>query len=67
MGIYTDPALLQWFQTQYPKYAKNKLDMGKSCIRFKNINDIPYDLIGQLAGKITVAQRIKSYEQSHKK
>lgn len=45
MGIYADQALLDWFVAQYPKHCKNKLDMGKSCIRFKNIKQIPYQLI----------------------
>jgi hypothetical protein len=62
MGIYTDQKLLTWFTSEYPKYCKLKLDMGKSCIRFKNINYIPYQLIGELASKITVNDWIKQYE-----
>lgn len=46
MGRYADPKLLSWFVTNYPKYCKYKLDMGKSCIRFKKLDAIPYDLIG---------------------
>jgi hypothetical protein len=48
MGIYSDPALLDWFVKEYPKHSKQKLDMGKSCIRFKKLDDIPYQLIGAL-------------------
>ena len=66
MGIYSDPQLLDWFVNEYPKYSKQKLDMGKSCIRFKKIEEIPYDLIGELMKKITVQQWIEKYEAMHK-
>ncbi len=62
MGIYASPALYDWFVTEYPKHAKYKLDMGKSCIRFKKPEDIPYELIGQLASKMTVNEWIATYE-----
>jgi len=64
MGIYSDENLLAWFKEQYPKHCKNKLDMGKSCIRFKRIEQIPYQLIGELAAKVTVKQWIEQYEQA---
>ena len=67
MGIYSDPDLLKWFTTEFPKHSKRKLDMGKSCIRFKNMNDIPYDLIGELATKMTPQQWIDRYEEVLKK
>ena len=51
MGIYADQKLMDWFLAEYPKHSDSKLDMGKSCIRFKKINEIPYKLIGELAGK----------------
>jgi len=62
MGIYASPTLHDWFVAEYPKHAKYKLDMGKSCIRFKKPEDIPYDLIGQLASKMTVNEWIAAYE-----
>lgn len=62
MGIYADNKLLDWFTEAYPQHCKTKLDMGKSCIRFKKINDIPYALIGALATKMTVQQWIDTYE-----
>ncbi|MDM1542258.1 DUF1801 domain-containing protein [Empedobacter sp. 189-2] len=64
MGIYSDKKLLNWFIEEYPKHAKRKLDMGKSCIRFKKTDDIPYDLIGKLASKITPDQWIATYEKN---
>ena len=67
MGIYADENLLKWFTDEYPKYCKNKLDMGKSCIRFKKINDIPYELMGELSGKISAEQWIEIYERELKR
>lgn len=64
MGIYADEALLQWFTNEYAKRCKYKLDMGKSCIRFKKMDDIPYDLIGELVAKMTVGDWITLYEKS---
>tara|TARA_R110002050_G_scaffold59259_2_gene132672 strand:- start:140061 stop:140516 length:456 start_codon:yes stop_codon:yes gene_type:complete len=66
-GIYASKELYNWLLAAYPKHCKRKIDMGKSCIRFKNINDIPYDLIGELCAKITVAQWIELYEKNIKK
>ena len=67
MGIYSDPELLKWFTEEYPKHANGKLDMGKSCIRFKNPKNIPFDLLGQLTTKITVDDWIETYERVLKK
>jgi len=67
MGIYCDPDLLNWFVEQYPKHAKGKLDMGKSCIRFKNPKNIPFELLGELTTKISVDQWIEIYETQLKK
>lgn len=67
MGIYSDKNLLNWFVSEYPKHVKTKLDMGKSCIRFKNTKEIPYNLIGQLVSRMTVEQWINIYEQAWKK
>jgi len=67
MGIYAIPELLAWFTEEYAKLNIGKLDMGKSCIRFKNIEKIPYQLIGELCSKITVEQWIECYEKNYKK
>ncbi len=67
MGVYADPNLLKWFTTEYPKHSKAKLDMGKSCIRFKKPEHIPYKLIGQLIKKISVKDWINTYESNYKK
>lgn len=67
MGIYSKPELLEWFAAEYPKHSKLKLDMGKSCIRFKKMDQIPFELIGELMKKITVEDWIKIYEGNLKK
>jgi Domain of unknown function (DU1801) len=67
MGVYADPKLLKWFQDAHAKASPKKLDMGKSCIRYKKAEDIPYKLIGELAAKITVDEWIATYEKEFKK
>lgn len=67
MGVYANPDLLNWFVGEYPKHSKSKLDMGKACIRFKKMNDIPYDLIAELIAKVSVEKWIESYESAFKK
>jgi uncharacterized protein YdhG (YjbR/CyaY superfamily) len=62
MGIYAEPALLDWFVAEYPKHVKSKLDMGKSCIRFKKMEEIPFDLIGELMKKMSPQDWINIYE-----
>ena len=66
MGLYVSPELLNWFKSEYPKHSNTKLDMGKSCIRFKKFNEIPYELIGILSNKMTVKNWIDIYEQNIK-
>ncbi len=66
MGMYADPQLLKWFEKEYPKHAKHKLDMGKSCVRFKKIEEIPYQLIGELMKKMSAKDWIAKYESMYK-
>jgi uncharacterized protein YdhG (YjbR/CyaY superfamily) len=67
MCVYADPKLHKWFVDEYAKTGLGKLDMGKSCIRFKNPAKIPYQLIGELAAKVTPQQWIATYEKNYKK
>ena len=67
MGLYADPELLNWFKSEYPKHSNTKLDMGKSCIRFKKFNEIPYELIGILSNRMTLKNWIDIYEYKIKK
>ena len=64
MGLCADSKLLGWFTSEYTKYCKFKLNMGKSCIRFKKINDIPYELIGRLSKRMTTKDWISIYEEN---
>ena len=64
MGIYANKELYDWFVAEYPKYSTRKLDMGKSCIRFKKFEEIPFDLIGELVTKISVEDWIATYESA---
>ncbi|WP_411843396.1 DUF1801 domain-containing protein [Salinicoccus sp. HZC-1] len=62
MGIYQDQALYDWFVDEYSKYMSTKLNMGKSCIRFTNPKKVPYELLGELAEKMTVDEWTRLYE-----
>ena len=64
MNLYANKSLMEWFTAEYPKHSKAKLDIAKSCMRFKKLDQIPYELIGELAQKITVQQWIKTYEET---
>jgi len=67
MGLYATPELNSWWQEEYPKYSKRKLDMGKSCVRFKKMDDIPFELIQELAQKVSPEEWIATYEKLLKK
>ncbi len=67
MGLYTDEKLLSWYTNEYTKRWLGKLDMGKSCTRWKKLDQIPYDLIGELVDKITPKEWIVLYEKTLKK
>ncbi|WP_162088492.1 DUF1801 domain-containing protein [Chryseobacterium aquaeductus] len=67
MGIYAKPELLDWFVAEFPKHSKRKLDMGKSCIRFKKMDEIPFELIAELSKKMNVDEWISIYETQFKK
>jgi hypothetical protein len=64
MCLYSNKKLLNWFTDEWSVFSNKKLDMGKSCIRFKNPEDVPLDLIGELAAKITPQEWITIYEKS---
>ncbi len=67
MGVYAGPVLMKWFTAAHSKASPKKLDMGKSCIRYKKPEDIPFDLIGKLASKITPYEWIAIYEKNIKR
>ncbi|MEQ9091573.1 MAG: DUF1801 domain-containing protein [Balneola sp.] len=67
MGIYSDEKLLNWFTSEYSNHVKTKLDMGKSCIRFKKPEQIPFELIAELVQKMSVQDWIDKYESAVKR
>ncbi len=67
MGMYAKPDLYDWFVAEFPKHSKKKLDMGKSCIRFKKEEDITFELIGELAAKMTPEEWVEIYEYAFRK
>ncbi len=62
LGLYADAALLAWFTQAHAKASTRKLDMGKSCIRYKAPGHVPLALIGELAGRVTAQRWIEMYE-----
>lgn len=62
MGLYAFPEVLSWFQEEYPKHVEGKLDMGKSCMRFKNVESVPFNLLAELCRKITLEEYLRKYE-----
>ena len=67
MGLYSNNELLDWFKEECSKHAQARFDMGKGCIRFKNIDQIPYKLIGELVSKINTEEWIRIYESQIRK
>jgi uncharacterized protein YdhG (YjbR/CyaY superfamily) len=67
MGLYANKDLMLWFKEEYAKRSKYKLDMGKSCVRFKRMADIPVVLIGELMGKMSTQEWVTTYERIYKK
>lgn len=67
MGLYANPELYNWFVAEYPKHSAQKLDIGKSCLRIKKPENIPFELIGELVKKITVSDWIALYESAFRK
>jgi hypothetical protein len=67
MGIYANPKLYKWFTEAHAKASPKKLDIGKSCIRYKKQEDIPFELIGELVSKTTVKEWIELYETTFRK
>jgi hypothetical protein len=64
MGLYGSTPLLNWFISEWPKHSNKKLDMGKACVRFKSLNDVPLRLVGELATKLTPQQWVEQYERA---
>ena len=66
MNVYGHPETETWFRERYRASGK-KLDMGKSCVRFRKLDDLPLDLVGETVARTPVDEFIRVYEQSRKK
>lgn len=66
-AVYMFEDVNEWYLNEYSKHLTTKPDMGKSCLRFKNMNKMPYELIAELCQKITVDEFVKKYEETLKK
>ena len=67
MGLYSNKEMLNWFINSHKEATGRKPDMGKSCIRFKRLTDIPYALVSELCSKMTVTDWINQYESEIKR
>jgi uncharacterized protein YdhG (YjbR/CyaY superfamily) len=63
MTVYGDPATRRWFEREYRASGK-RLDMGKSCVRFRSLDDLPVDLVGEAIRRVTVDGYIDHYEKT---
>ena len=63
MNVYGDQVTEAWFKERYEASGK-KLNMGKSCVRFKRPEDLPLDLIGEVISRTSAAEYIEYYETS---
>ncbi|MCB0826825.1 MAG: DUF1801 domain-containing protein [Armatimonadetes bacterium] len=60
--IYASEELTNWFIEEYKKSGK-KMDMGKSCVRFKKLENLPLELVGEAVGKISLEEFVAMYEE----
>ena len=67
MGVYASPELMKWFTDEWARRDLGKLDMGKSCVRFKKPDLMPFDLIGELVSKMSCQEWIDLYESNYKR
>ena len=63
MGVYASEDLSAWFTREW-KATGRKLNMGKSCVRFKRIEDVALELVGEAVARISMDDFIKIYEDA---
>ncbi len=66
MAVYGDPETERWFRQRWTATGK-KLDMGKSCVRFKKVEDLPLELIGQTIARVGVDEYLARYEAARRR
>ena len=65
LGLYSEGPEESWFRQQYADRGM-KLDLGKSCLRFKSLDEVPLDVLGEVVAKIPVGEFIARYEASRR-
>ena len=65
-NVYRDPETREWFATAYAASGK-RLDMGKSCVRFRRLDNLPLDVVAQAIARTSVDQFLASYEAARSK
>jgi hypothetical protein len=65
VSVYSDRELERWFRDAFARAGK-KLDMGKSCVRFKRLDDLPLDVIGETIARVSVEKYIANHEASRR-
>ena len=66
LGVYGDPARKKWLADEFKKRGK-KFDMGKSCLHFKSVEDLPLDVVGEVIASTPMDAYIAHYRESRKK
>ncbi len=61
MCVYSDPDREDWFRDAWTGAGK-KLDMGQACVRFKRLDQVPLEVVGELVAQVPVAQFVEEYE-----
>jgi hypothetical protein len=64
MGIYADDAERRWFVDAW-KATGRKLDMGKSCVRFKRLDDVPLEVLAEAVSRVPPERIIAAHESVH--
>ncbi len=66
MCVYSHASISRWFEDEWKATGK-KLNMGKSCVRFKRLDDLPLELVGRVVAKVPVDDFIRIYEEARRK
>jgi hypothetical protein len=65
MNVYSDPKKMKWLAGEFKKRGK-KLDMGKSCLHFKSLDDLPLDVVGEVIASTPMDDYIEIYRAGRK-
>jgi hypothetical protein len=65
-GIYADSNQRCWFEDTYKKTGK-RMDLGKSCVRFRKLEDLPLELIGKAISRNSLESFVSLYEKAKRR